>query len=260
VTPLPTLMVAPNGARKTKADHPAIPITLEETVATAVECHAAGADGLHLHIRDREGHHILDAGLYREALTELHHVVPGMVCQITTEAVGQYSPAQQRHIVDTVRPLAVSISLAEMLEDAAVDETSAFYARCARSDIAVQHILYGAQDLRVMSHMLDQGMLSDDELQLLFVLGRYSEHQESTLDDLNIYTKWLNHRQKTPDWAVCAFGKQETACLAEAHRLSGKVRVGFENSVWNADGSIAKSNRERVAELHAIIKPDGQPG
>jgi uncharacterized protein (DUF849 family) len=34
-------------------------------------------------------------------------------------------------------------------------------------------------------------------------------------------------------------------------RAGGKVRVGFENSLWNADGNLAASNEERVAEIAA---------
>ena len=37
---LPKLMVAPNGARKIKKDHPAVPLTISETVATAKSCYA----------------------------------------------------------------------------------------------------------------------------------------------------------------------------------------------------------------------------
>ncbi|MEK9583128.1 MAG: 3-keto-5-aminohexanoate cleavage protein, partial [Candidatus Puniceispirillum sp.] len=37
------IMAAPNGARKVKTDHPAVPVTIAETIATAKECHAAGA-------------------------------------------------------------------------------------------------------------------------------------------------------------------------------------------------------------------------
>ena len=36
---LPKLMVAPNGARKIKKDHPAVPLTISETVATAKSCY-----------------------------------------------------------------------------------------------------------------------------------------------------------------------------------------------------------------------------
>ena len=62
--PLPALMVAPNGATKTKADHPALPVTIPEIVACAEACARAGADGIHAHVRDAEGRHVLDAGLY----------------------------------------------------------------------------------------------------------------------------------------------------------------------------------------------------
>jgi 3-keto-5-aminohexanoate cleavage enzyme len=41
---LPRLMVAPNGARKIKKDHPAVPLTISETVATAKSCHEGGID------------------------------------------------------------------------------------------------------------------------------------------------------------------------------------------------------------------------
>ncbi|MEM8916119.1 MAG: 3-keto-5-aminohexanoate cleavage protein, partial [Pseudomonadota bacterium] len=115
--PLPTLMVAPNGARRTKADHPALPVTIPEIVATAKACFEAGADGLHAHVRDGDQRHVLDAGLYRELLSELSAQVPDLAVQITTEAVGQYSPPEQRAVVREVMPKAVSVALSEMLSD-----------------------------------------------------------------------------------------------------------------------------------------------
>ena len=69
--PHPFVMVAPTGARRGKADHPALPVTLPEILNAAVACHAAGADGFHLHIRDDAGVHSLDAGRYRETLEAL---------------------------------------------------------------------------------------------------------------------------------------------------------------------------------------------
>ena len=41
------------------------------------------------------------------------------------------------------------------------------------------------------------------------------------------------------DWMVCAFGRGETAALAAALAAGGKARVGFENSLWHTDGSLA---------------------
>ena len=85
-------MVAPNGARKTKEDHPNLPITISEIVKEAVNCFNEGANAIHAHVRDKKGDHCLDAGIYRELLSELDIKVPELPVQITTEAVGKFSP------------------------------------------------------------------------------------------------------------------------------------------------------------------------
>lgn len=250
---LPAVMVAPNGARKTKADHPNLPMTQDEIVAEAVACFAAGADGLHLHVRCDAGGHSLDAQRYRAALAALRIAVPDMSLQITTEAVGMYNPAQQRAVVRDVAPDAVSISLAEMCVENEADAL-AFYAECVARKIAVQHILYGADDLATMGRFLRAGQIAREGLQLLFVLGRYAEDQQSTPADLDPFVAWLQATCAGADWAICAFGLQETACLRAAHDLGGKVRVGFENSFYNADGSTAQTNAERCAEVVSVIR------
>ncbi|MFY0692224.1 MAG: 3-keto-5-aminohexanoate cleavage protein [Paracoccaceae bacterium] len=71
-----------------QADHPAFSVTLPETVNATVACATAGADGLHLHIRDDDGRPLLDAGVYRAALADLSGLLPGFPVQVTTEAVG----------------------------------------------------------------------------------------------------------------------------------------------------------------------------
>ena len=46
------ITVAPTGAESSKADVPALPVTLDELVATAIACQAEGAGVIHVHIRD----------------------------------------------------------------------------------------------------------------------------------------------------------------------------------------------------------------
>src|SRR6056297_2466388 len=239
---LPRLMVAPNGARRGKADHPALPITLPEIVDTARACHAAGADGLHLHLRDAEGRHLLDAGAYREALAELRRAVPGMAVQVTTEAAGAYAPPHQRAVALGSGADLVSVALREMAAEAA----PGFYAACAEQGIAVQHILYDAGDFDLLARLVPEGLRDAPGLQLIFVLGRYSDGQESDARDLGPFLERLAAREASADWALCAFGRAETDCLRAAHEAGGKLRVGFENSLWHADGRVARDNAERV--------------
>ena len=68
VAPL-VIAVAPNGARKTKKDHPALPIEPREFAIEAASCIEKGAAMIHLHVRDASGGHSLDAGGYQAQST-----------------------------------------------------------------------------------------------------------------------------------------------------------------------------------------------
>ena len=101
---LPNLMVAPNGARPMKKDHSRVPVTIEEIVQTAKACFDAGAGGIHFHLRDNDGQHILNSEMCLKALQKLQIKVPNMHLQVTTEAVGRYSPEEMRKLAYDVVP------------------------------------------------------------------------------------------------------------------------------------------------------------
>lgn len=246
---LPKVMVAPNGARRGKADHPALPVAIPEIVACAAACFAAGADGIHAHVRDAEGRHVLDAGLYAELMAELARTVPGMAVQITTEAVGLYTPADQRALVARLRPASVSVALREITAEPDTRLTRAFFHDCAEGGTAIQHILYSAEEVDGLAALVAEGTVPDGPLQVLHVLGRYTAGQTSSPADLAAPLARQRALGLRPDWAVCAFGPEETACLLAARREGGKMRIGFENNLFMADGSLAPSNAARVAEL-----------
>ncbi len=249
---LPTIMVAPNGAYLSKADHPALPVSLPEICKTAAACFAAGATGLHLHIRDKNGKHLLDAGRYNEALTELKTHVPDMAIQITSEAAGVYQPDIQRKVVLTCQAKFASVSIKEMVRESNASLTRNFYLDCDNSGIAVQHIIYDPSELDTLVNTLEPRLFQDNTLQLLFVLGRYGLFGASGPSALTPFLARMQQLGLHPDWAVCAFGQQETSCLLAAHNQGGKLRVGFENSRQNLDGATAKSNEQRVREVVSL--------
>ncbi|WP_370205983.1 3-keto-5-aminohexanoate cleavage protein [Pararhodobacter marinus] len=253
LSPLPRIMVAPNGARRTKADHPALPVTIVETARAAADCHAAGAGAIHAHLRDAEGRHWLDAGAYGELIAEIARFAPDMPVQITTEAAGRYDPAAQRALLRDIRPEGVSIALTEMLADGDRKAARACYHALAEAGTAVQHILYEADQLDLLAREQAAGTIPPGDLQTLFVLGRYTEGQHSEPAMLDPFLDGLSALGVTGDWALCAFGPTETACLAEALRRGGCARVGFENNLWMADGSLAADNAARVAEIAALL-------
>lgn len=256
---LPAIMVAPNGARRGKADHPALPVTIPEIVASAAECLAAGADGIHAHVRDGEGQHVLDAGLYAELMAELARTVPDMAVQITTEAVGRYTPAEQRALVARLRPASVSVALREITAEPDIRLTRRFFHDCAAAGTAVQHILYTAEEVDHLAALVADGTIPDGPLQVLHVLGRYTAGQTSSPADLAAPLARQSATGLRADWAVCAFGPDETDCLLAASRAGGKMRIGFENNLFMSDGSLAASNAARVSELVSRLA-DALPG
>lgn len=180
---LPRVMVTPNGARLGKADHPALPVMIPEIVATARACHGAGAGAIHAHVRDADGAHILDAGLYRELIAEMAQAVPAMPMQITTEALGSYSPDQQRSLLHSllrgISPEGVSIALSEMLADGDRMAARQSYHALAEAEVGVQHILYEPEHVAALAAEIAAGTIPGAGVQVLYVLGRYTPGQVS---------------------------------------------------------------------------------
>lgn len=255
-----TITVAPNGARRTKADHPALPIEPREIGLEAARCREAGAAMIHLHVRDAEARHTLDLDRYRAALAAVRREAgPEMICQVTTEAVGLYSPAEQMAAMRALKPEAFSVALRELFAEPE-DEgaAAAFLAEQARAGVMVQHILYDAGDVTRFQGLVARGLIPLDRASVLFVLGRYAVGQRSDPADLLPFlTAWNSEHHLDLPWALCAFGPREAACLIAAAALGGHARVGFENNLWRPDGSLAPDNAAQVAGLAALARTIG---
>jgi 3-keto-5-aminohexanoate cleavage enzyme len=248
-----TIMVAPNGARKGHADHPNLPVAIDEIACEAVECHAAGVQAIHAHVRDDEGRHSIDASRYIATTDAIRRLAgPELIVQMTTEAVGQFTPPQQIAAVRAVRPEAVSIAVKELVPDASAESAAAeLYGWAHQNRIAVQHILYTTDEFDRLLDLAARGVIPGRRHSLIFPLGRYVANQESDPAELIPFAAKVlgNGGAERFDWWVCAFGASETASLVAAAALGGHCRIGFENSFINADGSRAASNAERVGDL-----------
>jgi 3-keto-5-aminohexanoate cleavage enzyme len=239
------IAVAPNGARKTQQDHPQLPISPKELAHTAAACLDAGACMLHLHVRDENLGHSLDAQRYREAILAIRQQVgEELIIQITTEAVGIYSPEQQIQTVVDVRPEAVSLAIREISPSGADEKVSAeFFTFLQREHITPQYILYDKKDILHFRELLKRGVIPDENISVLLVLGRYAENQQSETEDISPLLSFL------PDvrhWSLCAFGASEAECMRQAMQRGGHCRVGFENNLLLPDGSQAVDNAALV--------------
>jgi uncharacterized protein (DUF849 family) len=251
------IAVAPNGGRRTKADHAALPMTPDELAATAAACLEAGASMIHAHVRDRNAGHLLDADAYRAAIAEIRAAVGDrMMIQITSEALGIYSPAEQMAVVRQVRPEAVSLALRELLPDESHEAGFAeFLGWLRREKIVPQIILYTPEEAVKLAALKKRGLIPFGDIPVLYVLGRYTAGQKSSPGDLLPFL--APGMPRFAHWSVCAFGARETACVTAGALLGGNARVGFENNFCLPDGSQAKDNAELVTAAATAIKACG---
>lgn len=240
------IAVAPNGARRTKADHPNLPITAEDLARTAASCREAGASMIHLHVRDAQGRHLLDPDAYRQAIAAVRkEVADDIVIQITSEAAGRYAADHQMTVIRAVRPEAVSLALREIVPDPVSERVAGdFFEEMWREKVSMQFILYSQAERQRYRDLKTRGVIPGGTA--LFVLGRYSESRQSDPEDL---LPFLCDFPRNETWMSCAFGHFENACAMATAALGGHARVGFENNLHCADGRLAPDNAALVAQL-----------
>lgn len=254
------IMVAPTGARRSKADHPALPVTTEEIAETAAACLAAGAGAIHVHVRDAQGRHSLDAGAYRAAFAAVQaRCGERMAIQATTESAGVFTPRDQDAALRVLVPGAASIAPRELFAEDA-ERGRATLAFAAEAGIALQYILYDDADVERFAALRAAGIIPGATPRIILVLGRYGAGYDSRVEDLAERHAALERTGLAGStvWTVCAFGRGEIACLEETMRLGGHVRVGFENAIVDVEGRLAASNAERVALVAAAARRLGR--
>jgi uncharacterized protein (DUF849 family) len=213
---------------------------------------------IHVHVRKPDGSHLLDADAYRAATGAIREAVGDrLVVQITSEALGLYEPEEQMRVVRETRPEAVSLALREYLGDGGGEQAFAdFLAWLAREEVTPQIILYDAEDARRLDALRRKGALPWEDVPVLYVLGRYTKTQQSAPADLLPFL--ASGEPRFGPWMVCAFGRDEAACVSTAALLGGHVRVGFENNLLLPKGSTAASNADLVRAVTAILGAAGR--
>ena len=251
------IMSAPNGARRGKTDHAALPVTPDELAVCAAGVADAGASILHLHVRDEHGRHTLDPDRYRAAISAIRdRVGDRLIIQVTTEACGMYTAAQQMDVIRELQPEAVSLALKELCpDDASKSDAAGFFAWANEHGILPQYILYGIEDVQRFTDLRQRGVIPDAWPFVLLVLGRYSD---SMTGDPGLLASWVEGLQPDVAWMACCFGPTESDAVGECARRNGHARVGFENNLALPDGSIAPDNAALVQVAATTAREAGR--
>lgn len=216
---------------------------------------------IHLHARDADGRHTLDPALCRAAIDAVKRATEGgILVQMSSESAGIYGRDEQMAAVRAVMPDAVSLAVREIFPDADSEpDGGRFVEDLVRRGVRLQFIVYDPNDLVRLADLRQRGVVASGPGDVLFVLGKYSG-MPADPSDLDPFLAALDGLglAATQRWAVCAFGPKEHACVVAAMEKGGHVRVGFENNLCLADGSVAPDNAALVAEAAAAALRRGR--
>ena len=235
-------MVAPNGARLSKADHWMLPITAQEIVETACRCEEAGAMAIHVHVRDAAGSHSICPVRYGDVTKKIADATTLRI-QVSTESAGIFDVPAQYECLSRLADTEASVSLREISRSPEMFEKT--YSMAEKRGVDIQHILYDADEVTALLQKFDKGEIPEQNRRAIFVLGRYAQNQQSSIADLTAFLDSMGDNQLR--WSVCAFGQAEHDCLLAALELGGHARIGFENNYLAPDGQVFDSNEASVA-------------
>ena len=232
------LEVALNGTRRA-SDHPAIPIAPAQYAAEAQASVAAGADAIHVHVRDESGNETIDADDVARTISTIRGACSGIPIGIST---GAWIVPDLRHRLAVIRSWTVLPDFASVnLHEA------------------------GATD--VIQLLLDKGVgveagIWNAPAAVALVRSGFADRctrillepaEASCSAQLNLLQMEAALVGVTPRRLLHGLGRCVWQFIDLAARRRYDTRVGFEDTLRLPDGSAAASNAQLVAAARQIV-------
>ncbi len=254
--PAETLItVAPTGAETDKSDAPALPVTLDELVATAKACEAAGAALIHVHIRDAEARPTLDLGRLTDAVQALREGTDLVVQLSTGGAVTD--PYENRLRVLDADPDSCSLTCGTVNFGSDVfmnpwDFMVELYRKTQALEVVPEFELFDLGHVAALNRLLDkEGLPYGGKVHCDLVLG-VPGGAPGTVESVVTMARML---PEGATWSATGVGRSTMPVALAALAGGGHLRVGMEDTLTYAPGRPVRDNAElveRAADLSRL--------
>ncbi len=226
-----------------KADHPSVPVSLEELVEDAVACVAAGARAFHLHPRDEAGDEQLDAATVDTVVAAVRGA-HGCPVGVTTGA--WIEPGVIRRVELVSRWRQPDYATVNLSEEGSLDVMRALLGAGVGIEAGVWTV--ADAELLVKSGLTDRTLRiciepvevsRDDALPLVGAI-------HDVLDKSDIRVPRLQHGDGEATWVL----------IEDAIAREIGTRVGLEDTFLLPDGTTAASNAELVRPAYELSAGD----
>ncbi len=254
------LCVAITGSLPTKANNPAVPITIAEQIESTHEAFEAGASIAHCHVRDDAGKPTSDPDRFGRLMEGLRAHCPGLIVQFSTG--GRSGAGKERGGMLPLRPDMASLTVGSNNFPTRVYENPPDLVDWLASEMLAYNIKPEVEAFD-LSHIVQAAVMQRDgrlkaPIYVQFVMG-VKNAMPADERILEFYIETLNRLAPGSEWCAAGIGPAQLVINEWSIAKGGHARTGLEDNVRLDRGTLAPSNAALVRRAAEICARHGRP-
>ncbi|MGR3323315.1 MAG: 3-keto-5-aminohexanoate cleavage protein [Pseudooceanicola sp.] len=254
------ICVAITGSVPTKADNPAVPITIDEQVESTHEAFEAGATICHAHVRNEDETPTSDPEKFARLKEGVEKHCPGMIVQLSTGGRSGAGKARGGHL--SLRPDMASLSVGSNnfptrvyenppdLVDWLAAEMRTYGVRPEIEAFDLSHIHQAAK-------MYADGRLTESPY-VQFVMG-VKNAMPVDRPTFDFYIETMKRLLPDSEWCAAGIGAGQLTINEWTVPAGGHARCGLEDNVRLDKTTLAPSNAALVERVVALCEKHDRP-
>ena len=254
------ICVAITGSLPTKANNPAVPITVEEQVESTQEAFEAGATIMHAHVRNDDQTPSSDPEKFAQLKEGIQKHCPGMIIQFSTG--GRSGSGKERGGMLPLKPDMASLSVGSNnfptrvyknspdLVDWLAGEMRTYGVKPEIEAFDLSHILQAVK-------MHAEGKIKDSPY-IQFVMG-VKNAMPADREVFDFYVKTVKRLVPDGEWCAAGIGPAQIVLNEWSVAAGGHARTGLEDNVRLDRDTLAKSNAALVQRTAEICERHERP-
>ena len=254
------ICVAITGSVPTKADNPAVPVTVQEQIESTHAAFEAGAAIAHCHVRNDEGLPCSDPDRFEKLGEGIRKHCPSMIVQFSTG--GRSGAGAERGGMLPLRPDMASLSVGSNNFPTRVYENSPDLVAWLSSEMQKYGVTPEIEAFD-LSHILQAIRLHREgklfgQLYVQFVMG-VKNAMPADREVFDFYVKIMQERAPEAQWCAAGVGPNQIAVNEWSIAAGGHTRTGLEDNIRLDRNTLAPSNAALVERCVALCAQYERP-
>ena len=247
------ICVAITGSVPTKADNPAVPITVSEQIESTQEAFEAGATICHAHVRNDDETPSSDPEKFARLMEGVQKHCPGMIIQFSTG--GRSGAGWERGGMLSLRPDMASLSVGSnnfptRVYENPPDLVDWLAAEMLKYDVKPEIECFDLSHIHQAAKMAKDGRLKGP-LYVQFVMG-VKNAMPVDRETFDFYIKTVERLLPDAEWCAAGIGPGQVILNEWVVAAGGHARAGLEDNIRLDRDHLAPSNAaliKRVTDL-----------